>query len=216
MLKKDGYPFKSKPFAHNYGIFQRKGKDSKTYQAMKKSAKFGIPHALEYMFEDKNAIPFKISEKCCYRLKKETSHKWASENNKSINITGIKAEEGGNRATINCTIFDKGGNLEKFHPLLVVSEEWEREFIKREKIDLCPLYLPPYNFKRTGCMGCPFTKNIQEYLNVMYKLLPNEYYQCLHLWKPVYDEYIRIGFRLKYYPHEKGVQMTIEDYLGEE
>ena len=32
----------------------------------------------------------------------------------------------------------------------------------------------------------------------------NEYKQCLHLWKPVYDEYIRIGYRLKKYPHEEG------------
>ena len=49
----------------------------------------------------------------------------------------------------------------------------------------------------------------------MYKLFPNEYKQCLHLWKPVYDEYIRIGFRLKYYPHERGVQMNLFDYISE-
>ena len=45
----------------------------------------------------------------------------------------------------------------------------------------------------------------------MYKLLPNEYKQTISLWKPVYDEYIRIGYRLKYYPHEKGVQIKLED-----
>lgn len=28
------------------------------------------------------------------------------------------------------------------------------------------------------------------------ELLPNEYKQCWYLWQPVYDEYIRIGFRL--------------------
>jgi len=47
----------------------------------------------------------------------------------------------------------------------------------------------------------------------MFKLQPTQYKQCLHLWKPVYDEYIRIGYRLKYYPHEKGVQMTLEDFM---
>lgn len=36
----------------------------------------------------------------------------------------------------------------------------------------------------------------------MQDILPNEYKQCLHLWKPVYDEYVRIGYkRLKEYPH---------------
>ena len=61
--------------------------------------------------------------------------------------------------------------------------------------------------------GCPFTKNIQEQLNQMYLRLPSEYKQCLHLWKPIYDEYIRIGYRLKYYPHEQGVQMELDDFL---
>lgn len=86
--------------------------------------------------------------------------------------------------------------------------------LSRERERVCDLYKPPYNFKRTGCKGCPFDLNIQETLNTMYKLLPNEYYQCLHLWKPVYDEYIRIGFRLKYYPHERGVQMNLFDYIN--
>ena len=49
----------------------------------------------------------------------------------------------------------------------------------------------------------------------MRKLLPNEYKQCLHLWKPVYDEYIRIGYRMNCYPHERGIQMTIDDFLDE-
>ncbi len=78
------------------------------------------------------------------------------------------------------------------------------------------MYKPPYNFKRTGCKGCPFALTLQEQLETMFKLLPNEYKQCLHLWKPVYDEYIRIGYRLKEYPHEKGVQMTLDDFIESE
>lgn len=113
-----------------------------------------------------------------------------------------------------CTVFD-GDNLKKFHPLKVVSEEWENEFIKRENIQLCELYYPPYNFKRTGCKGCPFSLDISNQLKVMYKLLPNEYKQCIALWKPVYDEYIRVGFRLKDYPHDSKKQMTIFDYMEE-
>ena len=31
----------------------------------------------------------------------------------------------------------------------------------------------------------------------MEKLLPSEYKQCNILWKPVYDEYRRINYRLK-------------------
>ncbi len=206
-----GYPFKSKPFSHNYHIFQNLGDKSKTYNAMKESVKFGIPQKLKYMFEKKDAMPFKISEQCCYKLKKEISNNWKKENNKSINITGLRQQEGGTRGNISCVVFDKEKDLQKFHPLAPITDAWEEEFIKRNNIELCKLYYEPYNFTRTGCKGCPYTKDIQEQLNVMYKLLPKEYKQCLHLWKPVYDEYIRIGYRLEYYPHEKGVQISIDD-----
>ena len=126
---------------------------------------------------------------------------------------GIRNDEGGRRS-INKGCLSGIKNL-KFSPLKVVSDEFEKEFIKRENIELCELYHEPYNFKRTGCKGCPFNDNIEKELSTMYKLLPNEYYQCLHIWKPVYQEYIRIGYRLKEYPHKRGVQMTLEDYLGE-
>ena len=70
----------------------------------------------------------------------------------------------------------------------------ERE---RESIALCPLYCQPYNFKRTGCKGCPFSLDLQEQLEIMERYLPNERRQCEMIWKPVYDEYRRINYRLK-------------------
>ena len=39
-------------------------------------------------------------------------------------------------------------------------------------------------------------EDIFETLETLKKLLPNEYKQCWHLWRPVYNEYIRIGYRL--------------------
>ena len=179
---------------------------------MKNSIKFGIPKQLEYMFNGKDTMKFKISEQCCYKLKKAISNQWKKENGKTINITGLRQQEGGTRGNISCTVFDEN-ELQKFHPLAPISDLWEDEFVERNNIELCKLYSAPFNFKRTGCKGCPYTKDIQEQLDTMYKLLPNEYKQCLHLWKPVYDEYIRIGYRLTQYPHEKGVQYTLDDYL---
>ena len=170
-----------------------------------------VPKALEYQF--KEDISLFISDKCCLRMKEQPLDNWNKEHNKTIAILGLRNDEGGRRSIHKgCYAFNDKTGMATFSPLKVVTDEWEQEFIKREKIELCELYYPPYNFKRTGCIGCPFNRNLQEDLNTMYKLLPNEYYQCLHLWKPVYDEYIRIGYRLKYYPHEKGVQMNLFDY----
>ena len=68
---------------------------------------------------------------------------------------------------------------------------------ERESIALCPLYCQPYNFKRTGCAGCPFSLDLQEQLEIMELYLPNERKQCELIWKPVYDEYRRLNYRLK-------------------
>ena len=140
----------------------------------------------------------KISNYCCRELKKKPIAKWEQENNRHVAITGMRKEEGGTRQLISgCVLTDNKGQLKKFHPLLVVSDEWVEWFIKEEQINVCELYKPPYNFKRTGCAGCPFSLDLQEQLEVMEKYLPNQRKQCELIWKPVYDEYRRINYRLK-------------------
>jgi len=154
------------------------------------------PECLRYQFTPQyKKEGVKLSDKCCYKLKKETALKWESENNKHIAITGIRGEEGGMRALNGCTIFD-GDKLKKFHPLKVVDTEFEDAFIENNNIKLCDLYYPPYNFTRTGCKGCGFSLELEKDLEIMKELLPNEYKQCNIIWKPVYDEYKRIGYRL--------------------
>lgn len=146
--------------------------------------------------EDK--CDLKISNYCCRELKKKPIAKWEQENNRHVAITGMRKEEGGTRQLISgCVLTNEKGQLKKFHPLLVVSDEWEEWFIKEEQINVCELYKPPYNFKRTGCAGCPFSLDLQEQLEVMEKYLPNQRKQCELIWKPVYDEYRRINYRLK-------------------
>ena len=146
-------------------------------------------------------------------MKENNLDNYAKEHNKTISILGLRNDEGGRRSIHKGCL--SGTKNKVFTPLKVVSDEWEMEFIKREKIEICNLYKPPYNFKRTGCKGCPFNKDIFQELETMYRLFPKEYKQCLHLWKPVYDEYIRIGYRMNCYPHERGVQMSIFDYVEE-
>ena len=78
-----------------------------------------------------------------------------------------------------------------------VSTAFEDYIIAKYDIKLCKLYYPPYNFKRTGCKGCPFALDLQDQLNVMATYLPNERNQCEFIWKPVYEEYRRLGYRLE-------------------
>ena len=198
MLNKYGYPFKSKQHSHNLAIYQHSGNTITIKKYLKKiegNKTITCPKILEYNFTPEFKI--KCSENCCIQMKKKPAKKWSFENNKSIVLTGMRSKEGGQRLGANCIVTDKDNKLVKFHPLLVVSEEWEEEFLKRNNIKLCKLYYPPYNFKRTGCKGCPFALKLQDELDIMEKLLPNEAKQCEILWKPVYEEYRNIGYRLR-------------------
>lgn len=197
MLERDGYPFKNKQHSHVLAVYQHSGMGNTVKQYLYDNrGKFNCPNTLKYQFSE--AFHLKVSEKCCQRMKKEPFKRWEKENGRYIALTGMMASEGGLRESIQyCIITDKDGKLKKFHPLLKVSEEWENWYVDERNIKLCKLYYPPYIFKRTGCKGCPYALGLQEQLEVMYTLMPEEYRQCELIWKPVYDEYRRIGYRLK-------------------
>ena len=198
VLETYGYPFKSKEHSHFVAVYQHSGLgrsvnvylDKEGYKMIK------CPNALRYQFTDDFNI--KVSDQCCLRLKKEPFKKYQKESGKTIVLTGMRKSEGGQRKSLTgCIITDKEGHLKKFHPLLVVDDDFENWFLERERITLCELYYPPFNFKRTGCKGCPFSLDLQEQLTLMELYLPAERKQCEIIWKPIYDEYRRIGYRLK-------------------
>lgn len=193
-LERFGYPFKSKEHSLRVDQFN-KGTNAKFIKKYlwqtEYRGKYLCPKILLYQFEEKGRYNF--SNKCCYEMKKKPAHLWQKQNHKTIVITGMRADEGGNRAKLGCLT----EHNTKFHPLIKVDEDWENEFVEKEQINLCKLYKPPFNFNRTGCKGCPYSLNLQEQLEIMEVYLPNERKQCEIIWKPVYDEYRRLGYRLK-------------------
>ena len=155
------------------------------------------PKILRYLFTDQSALPFTVSDKCCKILKEKPLDDFALENNKSVAIVGLVGGEGGRRDYFVKNCLSKLKNSIKFYPLKVVDKNWEDWFINRYDVKLCKLYYAPYNLKRTGCRGCPFDKFLQKDLGMLAKYFPLERNQCELIWKPVYDEYRRIGYRLK-------------------
>lgn len=204
-LEKYGYPFKSKEHSFKLHEWQLGNRETNFIKKYLGNGDYSCPKKLKYQFSDDFKI--NVSHMCCVKLKKQPIKKWMKENDKAISITGMRREEGGQRATLKCILTDKKGNIEKFHPLAVVNDDWEDWYIKERNIRLCELYYPPYNFIRTGCKGCPFNLNLQKDLDTMAELLPNERKACEVIWKPVYEEYRRIGYRLR----KKDKQMTIFD-----
>lgn len=204
MLERVGYPFKSKEHSLRVNRFNKGSKGKFIDKYIGKTdykGKYICPKILLYQFEKRGQ--YNYSNLCCEELKKKPIHKWEKENKKQITITGLRASEGGNRTRLGCIITDSHSKkVIKFHPLIKVDEAWENEFVEKQELVkgehiLCDLYYPPYNFKRTGCKGCPFSLDLEHQLEVMERLLPNERKQCEFIWKPVYDEYRRLNYRLK-------------------
>lgn len=130
MLNDKGYPFKSKEHANKVSMYKNNSKS----EAVKKyidnvGTRYGVPKILEYQFKEQ--LDFKISDRCCFELKKNIAHKWAVENNKTITLTGMRSSEGGQRSGITCAIFNKG-KLKKFHPLAPVDDNFMAQFLQRE------------------------------------------------------------------------------------
>lgn len=216
MLESEGYPFKSKQHAKWLDSYQRKGK----YNAIKnylgegdKTLYRSCPAKLKYQFSDN--FKLRISNKCCYFLKEKPLDNFIKESGRKYAITGIMREEGGSRIKAQCLAF-KSGKFWQFHPLAVITKEWEEWFIRAYSIKICDIYKDPYNFSRTGCKGCPFALHLQDELDTLEKYFPNERKQCEIIWKPVYDEYRRLGYRLKdKYKTNDDIpgQMNIDDIM---
>lgn len=196
MFSEIGYPFKSKYHSHLLDVYSRQGKAGCVlkYAEPKANTPHSCPKVLQFQFNQ--PLPFKISDKCCFKMKKEPFKNYEKETRRTIGLTGMRRAEKGLRENINCLIFSRG-NLYRFHPLAPCSDEFIDQLIDEYAIPLCRLYYSPFNFKRTGCKGCPYNIHLQEELDILEKLLPEEKKQCEYLWREVYAEYRRLGYRLR-------------------
>jgi len=196
MFSEIGYPFKSKFHSHLLDVYSRQGKTGCVlkYAEPKANTPHSCPKILQFQFNE--PLPFKMSDKCCYKMKKEPFKKYEKETGRVIGLTGMRRAEKGLRENINCLVFSRG-SLHRFHPLAPCTDDFIEQLIDEYAIPLCRLYYSPFNFKRTGCKGCPYNIHLQEELDILEKFLPTEKENCEYLWREVYAEYRRLGYRLR-------------------
>lgn len=151
------------------------------------------PKVLKYQFSPEFTI--KISDECCKNFKKNSFYEYEESSQRVNCFTGQRKAEGGYRSNLKCITAARNGK--HFNILAPVTDDWIEWFINKYEIKLCELYLPPFNFKRTGCMGCPYNIELNHELQTLKNHAKETYYQCYALWKPVYDEYLKINYRLK-------------------
>ena len=205
MLEKEGYSFNSMAHSALVDRYNNTGLESisvrKYLNKLQEgdgepwTTSFRCPKRLLHQFTPEYKNRLKISDKCCKKLKEDPINKYMKEHKFKYHIIGIRADEGGRRKNAKCFSYHNK-KLYSFQPLATITSEWEDWFIQTYNVELCDIYKPPYNFERTGCKGCPFAKHLRKELETLQEFFPEEHKQCYDIWRPVYDEYWLLRYRL--------------------
>lgn len=133
------------------------------------------------------------SEKCCYWMKKKPFEDYEKEHHTKGAIIGIRSAEGGIRKIETSRRTHFGGKIctvETDHgirkyPIIDWTDEDVDEFIKQYNVPLSDAYTK-YGFKRTGCMACPYAREVDKDLEYLYYHEPNRYKASMFWLKDVY------------------------------
>ena len=127
----------------------------------------------------------KFSAQCCYVSKKSPLMKYQKAIGADLYITGERKSEGGARAGrhANCFEHSNHADADHFMPLWFWDDDTKKWYCEREKIKHSDCY-DVYGLKRTGCVGCPFGRDVFEELETMKKYEP----QCYKLCESVFGE----------------------------
>lgn len=115
----------------------------------------------------KNGLPNRQIRFCCKHLKEHIQRgtfvvfgvRWAEgTKNKKGKKKGQSRSE---RAMVHQHSKNRG--LKVLNPIIDWTDNDVWRYIYQEHLPISPLYLPPYNFRRVGCIGCPMAnKGIQK------------------------------------------------------
>ncbi len=137
-------------FAETYSVFES------TLQRYKKPIKTFYPQTLkiEKLVSEKGPNSFYESlenrKECCY-IRKVKPLKRALKGNK-IWITGIRAEQSGNRKDMPALEWDEGNQIIKFHPIINWNLEEVKNYIAKHNIPYNSLH--DKDFVSIGCAPC--------------------------------------------------------------
>lgn len=135
-----------------------------------------------------NPPDFLISNKCCEYAKKLPAKKFIHDNYADLEITGIRKSEGGVRSVNYKTCFSnsKSKGCDTYRPLFWYKDKDKKVYEKSFGIQHSRCYTE-YGMKRTGCVGCPFNKNINEELEIIKKYEPKLYKAAVSIFEKSYE-----------------------------
>lgn len=109
---------------------------------------------------------FRISNKCCHFAKKSVASKFKKEKKFDLSIVGVRKAEGGARSTAYTSCFSEGESCDEYRPIFWYLKSTKKEYEEYFRIRNSRCY-GEYGLKRTGCVGCPFGRNLTQELESM-------------------------------------------------
>lgn len=172
-----------------------------------KSKQFCIAYHVglkEYLIE--NHPDFPVSCKCCVYAKKRVGDHIMETGHYDLDIIGVRKAEKGTRATAYKSCFDRPVNdwtngdvsWDTYRPLFWLKNEDKRQYEIAYGIQHSACYWR-YGLKRTGCVGCPLGRNVQEELSIIEIYEPKFYAAVEHTFGETYAFTERFNvFRQRY------------------
>lgn len=145
---------------------------------------------------------YKIASKCCDYVKKQPFYKYYADNGILGYFTGVRIEEGGVRAIQykTCTATKVVNGVKMWHkmPIFDWTDDNVNEFIEVFNVKISDVYTV-YGLERSGCIGCPFSKQLEKNLEALHKHEPKKYKAVQNWLGKVYlDMEIELPFDKEY------------------
>ena len=123
-------------------------------------------------FVVENPPDFPISSKCCWYAKKRVAQDIDAELGNDLMMVGTRKAEGGIRSAGSTCFSKHEGGVDTYRPLFWWNDDAKAEYIDLFDIRRSDCY-EVWGFKRTGCVGCPFGRKVQDELAVAERFEPN-------------------------------------------
>lgn len=134
-----------------------------------------------------NPPKFKISNKCCEYAKKKVAHQFIEKSDCDLDIIGARKSEGGVRASAYKNCFsDNNTKTSQYRPLFWFTDSDKTTYENIFDIKHSDCY-EVYGLKRTGCVGCPYGRKLNEELSVVEHYEPKLLKAINNIFKDSYE-----------------------------
>lgn len=161
-----------------------------------------------------NPPTFRISNNCCKFSKKLPAKQCMEESQADLNVIGVRKAEGGIRAAAykNCFTASEDG-ADQYRPLFFMTDDDKKYYEDHFGVSHSDCYTK-YGLKRTGCVGCPYGRDVLHELFSIQMYEPKLYKACMKIFGDSYEytkKYRQFCAKKKYDAKQDTDQMTMDD-----